>query len=152
MPRRPTDQTKKRQSPRQIQKEADLLRELALDFDWHAASKRAGLTPNQLENLMRDNAFVKRGQAIISKGIGDRSGVDDAIKRFKTTQDKLITALDDGDLTVSSALLKSHEMEFKMHGLFEKDNKQKGSSVSINITFENPNTKGSIELGAIENE
>ena len=100
--------------------------------------------------LATSSGFREKCEVVIARSVNAASGVGDAIKRFQRTQEKLITALDDGDLSVSSALLKSHEMEFKMHGLFEKDNKQKGSSVSINITFENPNEKGMIEVEDIE--
>jgi hypothetical protein len=147
----PARELSRRQSPKSLQREADLLRELAIDFDWNAAAKRAGINKKTLENMLATSSgFREKCEVVIARSVNAASGVGDAIKRFQRTQEKLITALDDGDLSVSSALLKSHEMEFKMHGLFEKDNKQKGSSVSINITFENPNEKGMIEVEDIE--
>jgi hypothetical protein len=149
--RLPASEAKKRQTAKSLQREADLLRELALDFDLNAAAKRAGITKTDLEHMLKSDTFRGRCNTVIGKSVSAASDVASAVKKFQRTQEKLITALDDGDLGVSAALLKSHEMEFKMHGLFEKDNKQKGSSVSINITFENPNTKGTIEVEDIEN-
>ncbi len=147
----PAHEKKKRQSVKSLQREADLLRELALDFDLNAAAKRAGITTTDLSHMLSSDTFRGRCDTVIGKSVAAASDVGAAVKKFQRTQEMLITALDEGDLSVSSALLKSHEMEFKMHGLFEKDNKQKGSSVSINITFENPNTKGAIELEDLEN-
>jgi len=149
----PAQEMSKRQSAKTLQREVDLLRELAIDFDWNAAAKRAGIDKITLENMLsKSSGFREKCEKVIARSVNAASDVGEAIRRFQRTQDKLITALDDGDLSVSSALLKSHEMEFKMHGLFEKDNKQKGSSVSINITFENPNEKGAIEVKDIEHE
>lgn len=62
--------------------------------------------------------------------------MEDAVKRFRNTQKILEEELAGGNLEISNALIKTHEMEFKMHGLFEKDNKQKGSNVMINISFD----------------
>lgn len=85
---------------------------------------------------MEDKQFLERGQKLIDKALGERSGMDDAVKRFRKTQEILEEELSSGNLDVSNALIKTHEMEFKMHGLFEKDNKQKGSNVMINISFD----------------
>lgn len=126
----------KRKTAVQIQKEAKLLQELSVDFDWTAAAKRSGIPQRTLDRMLADQAFQERGQKIIDKAMGERSGMGDAIKRFRRTQEILEDELGSGNLDVSNALIKTHEMEFKMHGLFEKDNKQKGSQVSINISFD----------------
>lgn len=125
-----------RKTAQRLQNEADLLRELAVDFDWNGAAKRTGLTERQLSHILSDNDFRERGQKIIDKAMGELSDMSGAIKRFRATQQILEDELASGNLDVSNAMIKTHEMEFKMHGLFEKDNKQKGSNVMINISFD----------------
>ena len=122
-----------------------------LDFNWEQAAKRAGISKRQLHYMQEDDEFMTKGRELIERKSEDRAGVDEAIDRFRRTQKLLIDELESGELSVSNAVLKSHEMEFKMHGLFEKDNKQKGSNVSINITFDNPNN-GHIEVEGTEVE
>lgn len=45
----------------------------------------------------------------------------------------LATMLEEGDAKVAGALVKTHEMEFRKLGLFEKDNSQKQKPVMFNI-------------------
>ena len=127
---------RKRKSAAVLTREASLLAELAADFDWNAAAKRIGISKSTLDRMLADPDFKKRGQDIIDKAMGERSGINEAVDRFKRTQEILEAELQGGNLDVSNALIKTHEMEFKMHGLFEKDNKQKGSNVMINISFD----------------
>jgi len=126
----------KKKTPKRLQREAKLLQELAIDFDWQAAAKRAKVPQSSLSDYMQDRQFVARGQKIIEKSVGDRSGINEAIKRFRKTQQALEEELSGGNLDIANSLIKTHEMEFKMHGLFEKDNKQKGNNVMINISFD----------------
>lgn len=132
--------SRKRKTAKQLQREAALLQELSVDFDWNSAAKRAGIPQRTLELMVSDAAFQAKGQKLIDKAMGERSGVEDAVKRFRDTQKILEDELSSGNLDVSNALIKTHEMEFKMHGLFEKDNKQKGSNVMINISFDRDST------------
>jgi predicted DNA-binding protein (UPF0251 family) len=119
-----------------------LLQELILDMDWDAASKRMGLTKGQLEKIRADEAFMARAGRILDKAIAETSGVSEAVKRFEVTQRRLADALEEGNMAVAGALIKSHEIEFRMHGLFEKDNGQKVAPVQINISLEAPVTGG----------
>lgn len=126
----------KRKTGKQLKREADLLRELAADFDWNAAAERANIPARTLDRMLADQEFLNKGKKIINKAIGEQSGIGEAVKKFHNTQKILLAELGGGNFDVASSALKTHEMEFRMHGLFEKDNKQKGSNVSINISFD----------------
>lgn len=115
-----------------------LLQELVLHMDWAIAAKATGLKPSQLEMIRRDEEFMERANRLLDKAISETSGLSEAVKRFEKTQRALAGALDEGNMSVAGALMKSHEMEFRMHGLFEKDNGQKVAPVQVNITLEAP--------------
>jgi hypothetical protein len=125
-----------------------LLRELAIDGNWEAARKRGGLSVYQARTLREDPKFMKKAESLM----GDQASKEmkEAIKKFEKTQNKLIEELDAGNLDVAGTLMRSHEIEFKRFGLFEKDNKQKGSSVSINISFADQPDKMQLEEGVID--
>lgn len=118
-----------------------LLRELTIDFDWIAAAKRAGISQGQLVTIKKDEKFMASAENLMNKSMAVMSDAEEAVKKFKVTQDILIDELKDGNMTVASNVLKSHEMEFRMHGLFEKDNKQKGEALVLNITMHAPEPK-----------
>lgn len=61
---------------------------------------------------------------------------NEAIQSLKDTQKILSENLRDGELGVAGPLVKTHEIEFRRHGLFEKDNRQKASPVTINISLD----------------
>lgn len=115
--------------------EVALLRELPLDFDWDAAAKRCGITKFQLKTIRDNKEFAKRAEKLMAKSEEGVTDVARAIDKFRKTQQILMDAMEDGDLSVAGAVIKAHEMEYRMHGLFEKDNKQKGSAVQINISL-----------------
>ena len=114
---------------------AQMLKELMLDFDWKAAGQRLNLTSSQVSVLRKDEDFKAKGEAIIQKGIEETSGAKSAIDKFMRTQKILMDELEAGETKVASSLVKTHELEYKMHGLFEKDNKQKAQSTAIVINF-----------------
>jgi hypothetical protein len=118
-----------------------LLREITVDFDWSAAAKRAGVTPGQLATIKKDEKFMTMAENLMHKSMAAMSDAEAAVQKFKVTQEILIDELKDGNMTVASNVLKSHEMEFRMHGLFEKDNKQKGEALVLNITMHAPEPK-----------
>lgn len=62
--------------------------------------------------------------------------VEGTVKRFQQTQQVLMNELNGGNMGVANALIRSHELEFRMHGLFEKDNNQKNAPVQINISLQ----------------
>lgn len=115
-----------------------LLQELVLDMDWGSAAKRMGLSKGQLEKIKADEVFMERANRIVDRAIADGSGISEAVKRFERTQKVLSQELEAGNMGVAGALIKSHEIEFRMHGLFEKDNSQKVAPVQINISLEAP--------------
>lgn len=137
-------------TPLKNAREAAILRELAIDFDWSAAAKRAGLTKKQLDTLLKDEKFLQKGEELINKGTAGLIDIEEANKKFQKTQSILMDALNDGDFSVASSLMKSHEMEFRRFGLFEKDNKQKGQAVQINISLDN--SRDSDTINVIEQE
>ena len=132
---------------------AQMLKELAKDFDWSAAGKRLGITKQKLHLLKKDQTFVKHGQKIIEKATEQIGGIDAAVEKFNNTQAILADALGAGEYSVASALVKTHELEYRMHGLFEKDNRQKGGTVMINIELEtDPNPVMIEDNNAIDGE
>lgn len=132
---------------------SQMLKELAKDFDWSAAGKRLGITRQKLCLLKKDEAFVKQGQKIIEKATEQIGGIDAAVQKFNKTQSLLSEALEGGELSIASALVKTHELEYRMHGLFEKDNRQKGGTVMINIELEtDPNPVRIEDDNAIDGE
>lgn len=118
-----------------------MLKELKLDFDWKAAGKRLGLSHSVVERLKRDRDFLELGQEIISDATKDIGGMSEAVDKFNDTQKLLKQNLEEGELSVASALVKTHELEYRMHGLFEKDNRQKASNVSVAIFLDEPNQR-----------
>lgn len=120
------------------QKQMMLLKELPIDFDWDGAAKRSGITKEQLFFLKKDKAFMARASDIMDTATEEMVDAKNAVEKFKTTQKLLSEELHDGNMTVASSVLKCHEMEFKMHGLFEKDNNQKGEALVMNITMHAP--------------
>ena len=129
-----------------------MLKELAKDFDWQAAAKRLGVSPAKLKILKADKDFIRHGSNIILKATEQIGGVDAAVSKFNETQLLLSEALKDGNLGVSGALVKTHELEYRMHGLFEKDNKQKGGTVMINIELETDKNPAKVDDATIEGE
>jgi hypothetical protein len=115
-----------------------LLQEFMLDYDWSAAAKRVGITPNQLVNIKRDEKYMRIAERGLEKAIVDGADLDGAVKRFRQTQEILAKELEGGNMSVASSLMKSHEIEFRQHGLFEKDNGQKNMPVQVNIVLQQP--------------
>ena len=116
-------------------KEQMLLQELMLDFDMKAAAKRAGLTISQVTTLKKDPKFLEKVDAIIGDVTSALSATSLAVSKFERTQELLSEMLQSGETGVASALVKTHEMEFRKCGLFEKDNKQKAAPILMNIGF-----------------
>lgn len=133
----------------EVQKK-NMLRELLLDGDWSAAAKRAGLVNRQAEHLRNNALFMEKAKGIIEKA-GIRE-VKEAENRFRRTQEVLMQELEGGNMAVASTLMKSHEIEFRKHGMFEKDNKQKGQSVMINISLSGEQGQKVIQGGSIDAE
>lgn len=117
---------------------AKLLQELMLDMNWDAAAKRVGLTKDQLILVKRNKKFMELAESKLNKAMGDQMDAEGALKRFRETQKFLEKAIRAGELGVASSLIKSHEMEFRLHGLFEKDNQQKSAPMQINISLSDP--------------
>jgi hypothetical protein len=117
-----------------------LLMELSKDFDWKAAAKRAKIDSKRLSTLKKDKEFLKKGQDLINQATSNIAGraVKEAISKFEETQKTLTQMLAEGESKVASALVKTHELEYRMHGLFEKDNRQKQAPVTINISLDEP--------------
>ena len=120
------------------QAKTKLLRELALDLDWNAAAKRAGITQTQLNNLKNNEKFMKLSETILKNAMKVNSGVDETLAKFRRTQEILSKELEGGNMNVAAALIRSHELEFRQHGLFEKDNSQKSQAVQISINLQTP--------------
>lgn len=118
-----------------------LLSELAIDFDWEKARKRAGISKGAFMELYNRKEFRVRAEAMMDKVSASKVDLNGAVKKFNRTQEILSEALESGDLSVANSLIKSHEIEFRMNGLFEKDNRQKGSQVMINISLDAPEKK-----------
>lgn len=135
----PCTQSQKQASRRNA--EDLLLSELAIDFDWDKARKRAGISKGAFEVLYKSKDFQGRANALMDKVSASKADLHGAVKKFNRTQEILAEALESGDLSVAKSLIKSHEIEFRMNGLFEKDNKQKGSQVMINISLDAPEKK-----------
>lgn len=96
---------------------------------------------------------MRNGKRIVDKATEEIGGVQAAIDKFNRTQELLADALESGELGVANALVKTHELEYRMHGLFEKDNRQKGGTVMINIELEtDPNPVMIEDNNAIEGE
>jgi len=128
-----------------------LLAELALDFDWDKARKRAGISKGAFAEIYRKKDFQDRAANMMDKVSASKVDLHGAVKKFNRTQEILAEALEGGDLSVANSLIKSHEIEFRMNGLFEKDNKQKGSQVMINISLDAPAKSVMLDAGDIEN-
>lgn len=129
-----------------------ILQELTLDMDLVAASKRVGISSGQLAKLRKDARFMKKVEKGVSKGVEENGGIEESVRRFRRTQDVLSRELESGNVGVASSLMKSHEIEFKMHGLFEKDNNQKNSPVQINVSFYDDKKVGVIGEGVVSDE
>lgn len=117
-----------------------LLKELAKDFDLKAAAKRLNISRKQLMTLEKDPEFTSQCKKIINNALDVIAGreIEQAVGKFKETQSVLQDALSSGEYSVASALVKTHELEYRMLGLFEKDNKQKQAPVTINISLDQP--------------
>lgn len=125
---------------------AQLLREYAMDLDWSSAAKRVGISAGQLQRVRQDEKFMALAQRSLEKHV-ENSGVEQAVDKFRRTQDILAKELEQGNMSVAGALIRSHEIEFRQHGLFEKDNGQKKQAVQINISF--PDAKPEIVKGEV---
>jgi len=113
-----------------------LLKELMIDGDWDAAGKRIGLNKAQITYLRtHDTDLAARADKLLGQQL--QNEVRQSLDRFRKTQDFLISELENGNVNVAPTLMKSHEIEFRRHGLFEKDNSQKRTAVMINISFDN---------------
>ena len=102
------------------------------------------ISPQKLKQLQEDTQFANQCQTIINNAIDTIAGreIEEAVGKFKQTQASLQDALASGEYSVASALVKTHELEYRMLGLFEKDNKQKQAPVTINISLDQPEIKG----------
>lgn len=119
--------------------QAMLLKELALDADWTAAGRRAGLSSAQVTAHTLDDRFMTKVEKLVNKQLEAHGAVDKAMDKFMRTQHVLMTALEGGELGVANSLMKSHDIEFRLNGLFEKDNNQKRNPVMINIDLSGTN-------------
>ena len=130
-----------------IAQKKELARQLAIHGDWNLAGKALGLTAKQIYNLKKSDPTIQQSAAAILEKT-QAADVNAAVERFRETQKMLADEMAGGNMAVASALVKTHEMEFKRHGLFEKDNNQKRSAVQINISLgDSP-----VEVEGIEHE
>ena len=113
----------------------ELIKNLAVTADWAAAAKATGVTTKQVNRLKEDAVFLRMAEGAIEKAGIEMSAPNEAIKKFRRTQELLSRSMEEGDLSAASSMIRSHELEFRLHGLFEKDNAQKGSPVQVNIQF-----------------
>lgn len=125
---------------------AQLLREYAMDLDWSSAAKRVGISAGQLQRVRQDERFMALAHKSLEKHT-ESGGIGQAVEKFRRTQELLTKELEQGNMSVAGALIRSHEIEFRQHGLFEKDNGQKKQAVQINISF--PDAKPEVVKGEV---
>lgn len=141
MPKRPTN----RQRSIDMKRKTLLLQELAKDMDWQSAAKRAKIGRDLLTKFKKDPVFMEKAEETMNEAMASFGSPKAAISKFMKTQELLTSELEMGNLRAAGPLVKTHEMEYRMHGLFEKDNAQKTEPVSVSITLSALNQPKPIE-------